>query len=291
MKIVFFAATFGAALAGASAPGAFAQENPLFQNSLWWFGTPNPVPPPSVWTYDFAPLPLPFPIASTFAQIPQSCSVGDCTDFVQSTVRGAAPLLAPAGYPVDFMSTLAEAAVAGATIGLATSNNLENFSQALADVVGAASSGTADGLADAGVPADQATAITVQAVASSARSAMVSVAAEPNLPVELKSQVVSQMVEKAVEVLGTVVPGAPAASINAAVGEIATAVVEAASTAGISVAAAPEIVTALQSVAALSTDAAQQTAIVQVATALASGTPVAEVLASQPAELPAASPS
>jgi hypothetical protein len=30
--------------------------NPLFQNPLWWFGTPNPAPPPSVYTRTFEPL-------------------------------------------------------------------------------------------------------------------------------------------------------------------------------------------------------------------------------------------
>jgi hypothetical protein len=290
MNRIVIAATIGAALAGASAPSVFAQENPLFQNELWWFGVPNPVPSPSVWVYDFTPLPIPSQIASTFAQIPQSCSVGDCTAFVQSTVRGAAPLLAPAGYPVDFMSTLAEAAVAGATIGLATSNNLDNFSQALADVVGAASIGTAEGLADAGVPADQATAITVQAVASSARSAMVSVAAEPNLSSDIKVQVLSQMVDKAIEVLGSVAPGAPAASINGAVAEISTGLVEAIFTAEINVTAFPELVSSLQSIAALSTDPAQQTAIVQIATDLASGRPIDQIV-QLPPELRAASPS
>lgn len=35
-----------------SATGA----NPLFQNPLWWFGTPNPTPPPSALIYTFEPL-------------------------------------------------------------------------------------------------------------------------------------------------------------------------------------------------------------------------------------------
>jgi len=289
---MIFSAAVGVAALALSAIAPLAQSNPLFQNQLWWFGAPNPVPPTSVWIYEFAPIPMPPAIGNVFAQIPQSCTLGsDCSAFVQGALRGAGPALAPVGIPAGFMATLAEAAVAGATIGLATSNNLDNFSQALADVVGAAATGTSEGLADAGVPAAEATVIAVQAVASSARSAMVSVAAEPNLPVELKAQVVSQMVEKAVEVMATVAPNAPASAINAAVGEIATAVVEAASSAGISVAAAPEIVTALQSLAALSTDPAQQTAIVQVATDLAAGTPIAEVLANLPTDLPAASPS
>jgi hypothetical protein len=28
-------------------------NNPLFQNPLWWFGTPNPTPPPTVYTRNF----------------------------------------------------------------------------------------------------------------------------------------------------------------------------------------------------------------------------------------------
>ena len=30
--------------------------NPLFQNPLWWFGTPNPTPPPPAFTNTFEPL-------------------------------------------------------------------------------------------------------------------------------------------------------------------------------------------------------------------------------------------
>ena len=41
----------------ATAPGANALgPNPLFQNPLWWFGTPNPNPPPTVATRTFEPL-------------------------------------------------------------------------------------------------------------------------------------------------------------------------------------------------------------------------------------------
>ena len=36
--------------AGATGP------HPLFQNSLWWFGTPNPAPPPASYTRTFEPL-------------------------------------------------------------------------------------------------------------------------------------------------------------------------------------------------------------------------------------------
>lgn len=290
IKHLLFTATLGAVLAGASNPGVSEREGLPLQRSLWWFGVPIPALTPSVWRYDFVPLPLQPQITTTFAHIPSSC-ITDRTAFVQSSVHGAGPLLVPEAYPVEFMPTLAEAPVAGAPIGLATSRSVENIIQALADLVRAASSGSAKGLTDAGVPADQATAITVQAVASSVRSAMVSVAAEPNLPVELRSQVVSQVGERAVEVLGKLAPGASPTSINAAIGEISTAVSEAVLTAGISVVAAPEIVTAVQSVAALSTDSAQQTAVVQVAMALASRAPVAEVLASLPPELPPESPS
>ncbi len=41
----------------ATAPGAAALgSNPLLQNPLWWFGTPNPTPPPPVYTRTFEPL-------------------------------------------------------------------------------------------------------------------------------------------------------------------------------------------------------------------------------------------
>jgi hypothetical protein len=41
----------------ATAPGANALgPNPLFQNPLWWFGTPNPTPPPPIYTRTFEPL-------------------------------------------------------------------------------------------------------------------------------------------------------------------------------------------------------------------------------------------
>jgi hypothetical protein len=40
------------ARAGANATGA----NPLLQNSLWWFGTPNPTPPAPLYTRTFDPL-------------------------------------------------------------------------------------------------------------------------------------------------------------------------------------------------------------------------------------------
>ena len=35
---------------------AVVGSNPLFQNPLWWFGTPNPNPPEQIVTYEFAPL-------------------------------------------------------------------------------------------------------------------------------------------------------------------------------------------------------------------------------------------
>lgn len=42
---------------GARATAANALgPNPLFQNPLWWFGTPNPTPPPYVATRTFEPL-------------------------------------------------------------------------------------------------------------------------------------------------------------------------------------------------------------------------------------------
>jgi hypothetical protein len=40
-----------------NAPTAGATgSNPLFQNPLWWFGTPNPTPPPAAYTRTFNPL-------------------------------------------------------------------------------------------------------------------------------------------------------------------------------------------------------------------------------------------
>ena len=40
--------------ARAAGPGAQAfGSNPLIQNPLWWFGTPNPTPPPSVASRNF----------------------------------------------------------------------------------------------------------------------------------------------------------------------------------------------------------------------------------------------
>jgi len=46
-----------AAVNGADAPSAGALgPRPLFQNPLWWFGTPNPTPPAPLYTQSFAPL-------------------------------------------------------------------------------------------------------------------------------------------------------------------------------------------------------------------------------------------
>jgi len=44
-----------AAVGGAPAAGATG-SNPLFQNPLWWFGTPNPNPPAPAYTRTFEPL-------------------------------------------------------------------------------------------------------------------------------------------------------------------------------------------------------------------------------------------
>jgi hypothetical protein len=44
-----------AAVGGAPAAGATG-SNPLFQNPLWWFGTPNPNPPAPAYTRTFNPL-------------------------------------------------------------------------------------------------------------------------------------------------------------------------------------------------------------------------------------------
>jgi hypothetical protein len=46
-----------AAVNGADAPSAGALgPRPLFQNPLWWFGTPNPTPPAPLYTRTFEPL-------------------------------------------------------------------------------------------------------------------------------------------------------------------------------------------------------------------------------------------
>ena len=57
------AAERSAAAADAGAPSARAgaranatATNPLLQNSLWWFGTPNPTPPAPAYTRTFDPL-------------------------------------------------------------------------------------------------------------------------------------------------------------------------------------------------------------------------------------------
>jgi len=42
--------------ASSSRRAAATGPNPLFQNSLWWFGTPNPTPPPASYTRTFEPL-------------------------------------------------------------------------------------------------------------------------------------------------------------------------------------------------------------------------------------------
>ena len=37
-------------------PSQVGAPNPIFQNRLWWFGTPNPTPPPPAFTNTFEPL-------------------------------------------------------------------------------------------------------------------------------------------------------------------------------------------------------------------------------------------
>ncbi len=49
------APTTGASTTKAPAANNFG-PNPLFQNPLWWFGTPNPTPPPPAFTNTFDPL-------------------------------------------------------------------------------------------------------------------------------------------------------------------------------------------------------------------------------------------
>ena len=48
-------AVAGSAVGDSPAAGATG-SNPLFQNPLWWFGTPNPNPPVSAYTRTFNPL-------------------------------------------------------------------------------------------------------------------------------------------------------------------------------------------------------------------------------------------
>jgi hypothetical protein len=51
------AGTPRASVGGANAPSAGALgPRPLFQNPLWWFGTPNPTPPAPLYTQTFEPL-------------------------------------------------------------------------------------------------------------------------------------------------------------------------------------------------------------------------------------------
>ena len=50
------AADAGAPSARAGARANATGPNPLLQNSLWWFGTPNPNPPPPAVTRTFEPL-------------------------------------------------------------------------------------------------------------------------------------------------------------------------------------------------------------------------------------------
>jgi hypothetical protein len=50
------AATAGTPSARAGAQANATGSNPLLQNSLWWFGTPNPTPPAPLYTRTFDPL-------------------------------------------------------------------------------------------------------------------------------------------------------------------------------------------------------------------------------------------
>jgi hypothetical protein len=46
----------GDSVAGNAPTAGATGSNPLFQNPLWWFGTPNPTPPPAAYTRTFDPL-------------------------------------------------------------------------------------------------------------------------------------------------------------------------------------------------------------------------------------------
>ncbi|MCB9409887.1 hypothetical protein [Mycolicibacterium sp.] len=48
--------TADASAADATADATPFDGNPLFQNPLWWFGSPNPNPPEQVVTFEFEPL-------------------------------------------------------------------------------------------------------------------------------------------------------------------------------------------------------------------------------------------
>jgi hypothetical protein len=50
------AADAGTPSARAGAQANATGPNPLLQNSLWWFGKPNPTPPPTVYDRTFTPL-------------------------------------------------------------------------------------------------------------------------------------------------------------------------------------------------------------------------------------------
>jgi hypothetical protein len=54
-KFIAILLAFGFASSTALASGAFG-NNPLLQNPLWWFGTPNPNPPAPIYQRTFEPL-------------------------------------------------------------------------------------------------------------------------------------------------------------------------------------------------------------------------------------------
>ena len=78
--------------------------NPLFQNPLWWFGTPNPTPPPAIVTTTFEPLSgLPGwsqPYAGWFRDLDfEACVLG------VGTVLGATTVVGPYGTSTNSIST------------------------------------------------------------------------------------------------------------------------------------------------------------------------------------------
>lgn len=74
-------------------PSNSTSTSPLTSNPLWWFGTPNPNPPSSIVSYEFAPLAeLPGYVSSTYGWMQnfdfESCSSGFGTSAGFHTVVG-----------------------------------------------------------------------------------------------------------------------------------------------------------------------------------------------------------
>lgn len=86
----------GASASGSASGSASAAVNPnpiggfiqsIFQNSLWWFGTPNPNPPPSVPIFTFEPMSLiPGFLKPLFGWLTQNLNVEACVFGLTITV-------------------------------------------------------------------------------------------------------------------------------------------------------------------------------------------------------------